>query len=80
LLEAWLTFWRDVLLMQTGNEGALVHLEQRDLLASLGGTVTTVTALHILTELEASQEALLANANALLLVENLLLELPTLGG
>ncbi len=77
-LEAWLTFWRDVLLQQTGNVEALVNLEQLELLASLGKAVDVTTTLRVLTELEEAQEAVLANANAQLLVENLLLELPSL--
>ena len=77
-LEAWLTFWRDVLLLQTGNEVALVNLERRDLLASIARAFDIATTLHILAELEQSQEAILANANAQLLVETLMLELPTL--
>jgi len=76
--EAWLTFWRDVLLQQTGNVGAMVNLERRELLQLVGTTVDVATTLRILTELEGAQEAVLANANAQLLVENLLLELPTL--
>lgn len=79
-LEAWLTFWRDVLLEQTGNVGALVNLEQLELLVSVGKAVDVTTTLRVLTELEEAQEAVLANANAQLLVENLLLELPSLAG
>ncbi|MCU0519637.1 MAG: DNA polymerase III subunit delta' [Anaerolineae bacterium] len=77
-LEAWLTFWRDVLLLQTGNEVALVNLERRDLLGSIGKAVDIAMTLHILAELDHSQDAILANANAQLLVEALMLELPTL--
>ncbi len=77
-LEAWLTFWRDILLFQTCAAVSSVNLEQRDLLVLISGSFDIATTLHVLAELEQSQEALLANANPQLLVENLLLELPAL--
>ncbi len=77
-LETWLTFWRDVLLIQTNNAVALVHVEQRNYLLSIAERISVAQTVDILAAIEQSQEALLANANTQLLVENLLLSLPDL--
>ena len=77
-LETWLTFWRDVLLVQTNNDAALVHVEQREFMVSIAGRMSVAQTVDVLAALEQSQEALLANANTQLMVENLLLSLPDL--
>jgi DNA polymerase-3 subunit delta' len=75
-LEVWLTFWRDVLLLHSNNDAALVHTEHRATLDQLADLLDVRQCMAVLTALEQSQTALLANANTQLLVENLLLGLP----
>ncbi|MGC9469338.1 MAG: DNA polymerase III subunit delta' [Anaerolineae bacterium] len=77
MLEYWLTFWRDVLLLQTDNEGAVVYEERSVLLSAIAEAITMDETLRILEALEFVQGALLANANTQLLTENLLLNMPT---
>lgn len=78
ILEHWLVFWRDVLLLQTRNGAAVVHTERHGDLTRLAEGLSVQETLAVLGALERSANALLSNANTLLLVENLLLDLPTL--
>jgi DNA polymerase-3 subunit delta' len=75
-LEYWLTFWRDVLLLQTDNPDDLMHIEFQGELEQLAHHETLETILQVINRLEYAQTALLANANTQLLVENVLLDLP----
>jgi DNA polymerase III subunit delta' len=75
-LEVWLTFWRDVLLLQAHHDAALVHVEHRAILEALADQLDLRACVDVLAALEHAQTALLANANTQLLVENLLLRLP----
>ena len=75
-LEYWLTFWRDVLLLQTENPGGVTHQEFKDKLERLARRETMETILGVINQLERAQTALMANANTQLLVENVLLDLP----
>lgn len=77
-LEHWITFWRDVLLLQTGNGDTLVFAEKQDALQAMAANMDVKKTVRVLAELNSAQEALLANANTQLLVESLLLGLPTL--
>jgi len=76
--EVWSTFWRDVLMLQTASGEMVTHAEHRDILATLASSTALDETVRVLTTLEAAQAALLANANTQLLVENLLLDLPTI--
>ena len=78
-LETWLTFWRDVLLLQIGLEDALVYTDHREAVGVIAGRLDVAETTDILAAVERSQEALLANANTQLWMENLLLTLPSLG-
>lgn len=75
-LEIWITFWRDVLLIQSETGDAIVHAEQRRTLEQIAAATDVGQSLAVLGELEDAQTALLANANTQLLVEYLLLGLP----
>jgi DNA polymerase III subunit delta' len=77
-LEAWLTFWRDVLLAQGGMEGVLVYSEQQNAIGLIAGRLHIAQTTDVLTAIGEAQEALSANANTQLLMENLLLALPDL--
>jgi DNA polymerase III subunit delta' len=78
-LETWLTFWRDVLLLQADMDGALVTTEHRGSARAIAGQLSITETAGVLTTLEQAQVALAANANTQLWVENLLLALPDLG-
>lgn len=78
VLEMWQLVWRDVLLLQTENAEGMTYLEQQVALREVAAGVTVEQTVTALKTLEQAQEALRRNANALLLTENLLLDLPTL--
>jgi DNA polymerase-3 subunit delta' len=77
-LEYWLTGWRDVLLLQTKNDARIVYREYQDTLSRIAQQTSVSTTTEMIHTLEKSQLALLRNANTQLLMENLLLVLPTL--
>ena len=80
-LRAWLTWWRDVLLVQQGLEERIAHREAADR-AALRQAATAVEP----TQAQAAQESvrraladLEANVNARLALDMLLLRLPRAG-
>ncbi|MCJ7549058.1 MAG: DNA polymerase III subunit delta' [Anaerolineae bacterium] len=75
-LEYWLTFWRDVLLLHSQNDAALMHIEHRRTLEAVAGATDVERTVQVLSALEHAQSALLSNANKQLLVESLLLGMP----
>ncbi|MBN2006339.1 MAG: DNA polymerase III subunit delta' [Anaerolineae bacterium] len=78
ILAYWITAWRDVLLLQTGTATPIVHQEYDGALRQLARDLDLQITVQTLEELERTQTALHRNANTQLLVENLLLILPTL--
>ena len=75
-LEYWLTFWRDVLLLHTQNDAALMHIEHRRSLEAVAVATDVERTVQVLSALEHTQSALLSNANKQLLIETLLLDMP----
>ncbi|MGC9348465.1 MAG: DNA polymerase III subunit delta' [Anaerolineae bacterium] len=77
ILEYWMTFWRDILLIQMDNAEAVVHQELFQTLSHIAKSVSAQVTVEVLNALEQSLEGLMSNANTQLLTENLLLNLPT---
>ncbi len=75
-LEYWLTGWRDVLLIQTGNAERAIHQQHHTTLTQIAQHVPLPATVSTLKAVEGCQEALQRNANAQLALENLLLNLP----
>ena len=75
-LEYWLTFWRDVLLLHSQNDAALMHIEHRRTLEAVASATDVEQTVQVLSALEHAQSALLSNANKQLSVESLLLDMP----
>ncbi len=75
-LEHWLTGWRDVLLIQTGNAERAIHQQHHVALTQIAQHVSLPATISTLQALEGCQEALQRNANPQLALENLLLNLP----
>jgi DNA polymerase-3 subunit delta' len=76
MLEYWLTGWRDVLLIQTGNAERAIHQQHYAVLNQIAQHIPLHTTVNTLKALEGCQDALQRNANAQLALENLLLNLP----
>lgn len=75
-LEYWLTGWRDVLLIQTGNAERAIYRQHYAALTQIAQYISLPITISTLKALEECQEALQRNANAQLVLENLLLNLP----
>lgn len=75
-LEYWLSGWRDVLLIQTGNVQRAIHQQHHAALIEIAQHISLHAIINTLKALEACQEALQDNANTQLALENLLLNLP----
>lgn len=78
VLEYWLTGWRDVVLLQTGNAEAVTYFNHRETLAAIAQNLPLNSAVAAVKALEQCREALQRNANTQLQIENLLLNLPSL--
>ncbi len=83
-LEYWQAGWRDIMLLQaaSGVEDAgtrgLIYREVQQTLARAAHRFPVQTSIRTLKRLKDAQDALYQNANTQLLVENLLLNLPSL--
>ncbi|MEJ5310221.1 MAG: DNA polymerase III subunit delta' [Anaerolineae bacterium] len=75
-LEYWLTGWRDVLLIQTGNVERAIHQQYEGILTQIAQHIALPATVSTLKAIAACQEALQRNANPQLALENLLLNLP----
>ncbi len=76
LLEYWQVIWRDILLLQTGNEKGIIYAEKQAAIAEASRAFALETSLETLKALKSAQTALIHNANTQLTVENLFLNLP----
>jgi DNA polymerase-3 subunit delta' len=78
ILEIWLTWWRDVVLLHTANEKDITHRERQNELRSIAATCDLTQTTQIIVFLEDALMSLQKNANTLLLLENVALRLPEL--
>ncbi len=77
-LDHWRTWWRDVLLLVSGQGERVVNIDRLSGFKSLQQRVTAQQAAQALEEIETALQQLERNANARLVLENLLLEWPRL--
>lgn len=79
LIQTWLSYWRDVLLVTAGGNGApLTNLDCESSIRQLAGWVNLAEARARTADLERSLARLNANVNPRLLMEVLLLDWPLL--
>ena len=78
ILEIWLTCWRDVLLLHTGNNAAITYLEREPELKEIVAVTNLDYTVRITTLLENALTWLQQNANTQLVVENIVLAFPAL--
>jgi DNA polymerase-3 subunit delta' len=79
VLDTWLGWWRDVLLVQQGCPELVANTDRIEALRRLGATQPVETVWRVLTRIQATRELLDANANVRLALEVLLLDLPEPG-
>ncbi|MDD5701622.1 MAG: DNA polymerase III subunit [Dehalococcoidales bacterium] len=76
-LDAWTSWWRDLLLVKTGCTGDIINIDYRAALAEMAGAFSLTqmkTAVRYILE---AGEQLKLNANSRIVFENLMLSLPT---
>jgi DNA polymerase-3 subunit delta' len=77
-IRVWISFWRDVLLIAGGAGAPVIHDDYRDVLHILAAELSLAEIHAQLSRLEESLDQLDKNANARLLAEVLIMELPSL--
>lgn len=78
MLQTWLSFWRDLMLIAAGSEAPLTNTAHAADLRALAGQIDFATAHARSADLERAFARLDANVNTRLLLENLLLDWPRL--
>jgi DNA polymerase-3 subunit delta' len=78
LLRTWLSWWRDLALMSYGRKSneSITNLDEFETLHELAGRLPRTTVLACLAQTEAALRQLAQNANARLVLENVLLTYP----
>lgn len=77
-LRLWQSWWRDVLLLRSGNSAVITHLDRQPELEELARGVTLEQAQRFLQRLDAVRAQLTDNVNPQLAFENVTLHVPTL--
>ncbi|MDZ7844728.1 MAG: DNA polymerase III subunit delta' [Anaerolineales bacterium] len=78
IIDIWLSYWRDVLLAQTGANSPLINIDRRDEISEISKKVSLNEIKEMINNLEEAREQLTNYANTQLTIENLFLQLPTL--
>jgi DNA polymerase-3 subunit delta' len=78
MLDIWLTYWRDVLLLAAGSRAPLVNIDHEDTLTTIARAIDKDSAQQAVAATRRSADYLLKNANTRLCIEVLLLDYPRL--
>ncbi len=76
LLDRWLTWWRDLLLLRSGNRAGITHWDQRAMLANLAARLQPSEIAAFLRRIEETRVQIERNANVRLACEVLVLDMP----
>jgi len=77
-LTAWLTIWRDLLLLHSGSHIKILNLDWQDRLHTLAGQTNLAQAQEMVAKLRAALTNLDYNVNSRLNLESVLLKMPKL--
>jgi len=80
VLQLWLGWWRDVLLVRTGCVDSITNVDRRTELDACASSLDNNGVLKGVKAIRLAMERLSANANLRLCLETLMLEVPQLGG
>lgn len=76
-LRLWQSWWRDVLLLHSGNPSAITHLDRQDELDAVAQGLSLAQVQQFLVQLDATRQQLAENVNPQLAFENVTLHIPT---
>ncbi len=76
LLQTWLTYWRDVLLLTIGADTPLANIDRQAEIEQLASRITLQTARKVIQAAEHTLQLLAKNVNARLAMEVFMLDLP----
>ncbi|PKB66943.1 MAG: DNA polymerase III subunit delta' [SAR202 cluster bacterium Io17-Chloro-G3] len=76
LLELWIKWWRDVLVLQEGSPEAVMNIDYRDVLEQMAHQFDSKEVIGLVRELIMTQKRLRENANPRLALEVLMLAIP----
>lgn len=80
ILDLWLRWWRDLLLIKAGCGGLITNTDLEDTLTSRAGGYSLLQIRDFITSIQAALVQLKQNANPQLVLEVLMLSLPRRGG
>ena len=76
LLDQWLTWWRDLLLLRSGSREGITHWDQHAVLANLAARLRPSEIAAFLRRIEETRDQIERNANVRLAFEVLVLDMP----
>jgi DNA polymerase-3 subunit delta' len=76
-LRLWQSWWRDVLLLRSGNADAITHLDRQAELDAIAQGLSLAQVQQFLVQLDATRQQLAENVNPQLAFENVTLHIPT---
>lgn len=76
-LRLWQSWWRDVLLMRSGNHAAITHLDRQPELGALAEAIPIERVQRFLQQLDSVREQLADNVNPQLAFEHAVLHVPS---
>ncbi len=78
ILDAWLGWWRDILLVKTGSNSDIINIDFLPALAEMAGAFSLAQIIAAIQNIRRAREQLQLNANSRLTLEVLMLNLPRL--
>jgi DNA polymerase-3 subunit delta' len=76
VLERWLDYWRDLMLVKLGRYDIVVNVDRKDELEALAGHFRLAQITDFINSLQSAAEHLRQNVNAQLALEVLVLDIP----
>ncbi|MBV9788081.1 MAG: DNA polymerase III subunit delta', partial [Chloroflexi bacterium] len=76
-LRLWQSWWRDVLLLRSGNPSAITHLDRQEELDVVAQSLSLAQVQQFLVQLDTTRQQLAENVNPQLAFENVTLHIPT---
>jgi DNA polymerase-3 subunit delta' len=80
ILDLWLEWWRDLLLVKLGSSGAITNVDHQSKLVDMAGGYRLEEIRSVINAVQATGEQLRQNANPRLAFEVLMLSIPAGGG